>query len=697
MALLKIAAIKPQLATDDQSGDIATSVSKNIDLIKSQINLKNNEYINIKNAVKILETCSNWNGYIKLYTEVESNFRIGDIVYITYTEPTIDIDTFNLENPSIPFANYYLGYNVLYSNHLNNEVVIDRYYNDLTGTTYKYLKNQFLSKISCRGGNYYDDISDGVIFYDCNIIDANLAPLSGVVYGSTIPGAIIRCAGLYTISDSNGEYLLNVPVGNIVINAKASGYISKTLITSIEPNIINSFDINLIIGANSISISTPNLIVCQDVNVTFTAICVGYDNPTAIYQWKINNVNVGTDKPTFTTNLLKNGDIVTCLVSDDLDSNLSNSIIMTVLPTKTISISILGNPNTKIGEYTYFSSGDTKTFTASLVNSCSSDIYQWYKNGVLVYTGTYPTFNYIYSPSNYDKIYCKVVSNCQCKNVDYSISNTLTLKARTVSIESNLNNICSGVGVSFECNTTGFISPIYDWKINGDSTSISTSTFYSNSLLNGDVVRCDVTDYGDVITESNGIIMIVTQTRIPYIHITGDTYSIGDAPTPPAPIIMENNFYVNQGDNCYFYIDSGVTCSAKTYKWYKDTSLISTNSAVTLVASSEFSLKCEITTTCPCIVPSIGNSNTFNIKFKSIQLWSNVTILYPGSVIFNWSATGYTNPTYILKQNNVQVYSGTNTTCTLFFSSGTYDMILYIGSDNSNTVHIVCSSDYIPD
>ena len=163
MALLKIAALKPQVATGAKSGENTTSVSENINLIKSQINLKTNDYINIKNAVRILESYDNWRGYIKLYTEVDSSFRIGDIVYVTYTEPitgSTETKIFNLENPSIPFANYYLGYKILYVNYLTNEVVIDRYYNDIPPDSI--LKNQYLSKISCRGGNFYNNVADGV-------------------------------------------------------------------------------------------------------------------------------------------------------------------------------------------------------------------------------------------------------------------------------------------------------------------------------------------------------------------------------------------------------------------------------------------------------------------------------------------------------------------------------------------------------
>jgi uncharacterized protein YjbI with pentapeptide repeats len=167
MAQLVKASLAKAIPTGALSSENSTSVSGNIGLIQSQINLKTNDYINIKNAVKILETYSNWNGYIKLYTEVESNFRLGDTVYITYTEPSVPTDTFNLENPATPFTNFYLGYKILYINSFRNEVVINRYFNDIPAG--KKLKNQYLSKISVRGGNLVSGTLDGVVLYDCDI------------------------------------------------------------------------------------------------------------------------------------------------------------------------------------------------------------------------------------------------------------------------------------------------------------------------------------------------------------------------------------------------------------------------------------------------------------------------------------------------------------------------------------------------
>ena len=86
-------------ATSAKSSNVSSSLSGNMPLIQSQINLKTNDYININNAVKILENYSNHEGWIKLSTEIENNFAVNDIVYVTNTEVT-GSTIFNLENPA---------------------------------------------------------------------------------------------------------------------------------------------------------------------------------------------------------------------------------------------------------------------------------------------------------------------------------------------------------------------------------------------------------------------------------------------------------------------------------------------------------------------------------------------------------------------------------------------------------------------
>ena len=163
------------------------ATSQQLQIIQTKIEGKSNTYMNIRNAVKILQVYSNWNGHTKLYTEVESNFVAGDTVYITYTEPIVPSDVFNLENPLSPYAEYSLGYKIVSVNNAKNEIVINRDYIDIP--TGKILKNQYLSKASCRGGRYYSGNADGAVFYNCDIYS-----------GLTITQGVLKYCDLYGIT-----------------------------------------------------------------------------------------------------------------------------------------------------------------------------------------------------------------------------------------------------------------------------------------------------------------------------------------------------------------------------------------------------------------------------------------------------------------------------------------------------------------
>jgi len=237
-------------ATAAKSANVSSSLSGNMPLIQSQINLKTNDYINIKNAVRILENYSNHEGWIKLYTEIENNFEVNDIVYITYTEPTIDPTIFDLSNPAEAFKEFYTGYKILYTNSYRNEIVINRHFNDITPGTF--LKNQYLSKMACLSGYYYNDISDGVVYYKCNV--GSFGFLEGHVYsgattGTTISGATVSITSLgltYTTKVSDkGHYLFIVPTGSFLVNCSASGFTSTGYTTGITLSLTTVLDFHL--------------------------------------------------------------------------------------------------------------------------------------------------------------------------------------------------------------------------------------------------------------------------------------------------------------------------------------------------------------------------------------------------------------------------------------------------------------------
>jgi len=400
MPVLKISNVKNVVTTSDaKSSNVSSSVSGNIDFIQSQLNMKTNNYINIKNAVKILENYSNWNGYIKLYSEVESNFEVDDIVYITYTDPNIvSSTTFNLENPSVPFENFYVGYKILYTNKSKNEIVINRYYNDITKGYV--LKNQYLSKISCRGGTFYGDVSDGVVYYNCNILNGSFGIIYGIISGSTISGAEIICSGLNTFSDSHGNYTLSIPSGSNIIKCRATGYITKTLNTNITANIKQLLDIQMTSGSNSITIYTTEYQYCSGDNVNLTSNVVGYDEPV-YYQWKVNNSPVGLNSSIFSFNCTTNS-TVTCTVSDDfgdIGSSISNEIFISIIPP---SIEISSYPITHPVNTIHYS--ETVTFH-SFVSCYINVVYKWKVNNIIVGNDNIYTTNIL---NNNDKIVCEI-------------------------------------------------------------------------------------------------------------------------------------------------------------------------------------------------------------------------------------------------------------------------------------------------
>ena len=332
------------------SSNVSSSLNGNINLIKSQIAQKTNDYINIKNAVNILDIYSNWNGYIKIYTEVQSNFVVDDTVYVTYTSTIKSPKIFNLENPSEPDEGrnrFYLGYKVLYVNQSKNEIVINRHYNDIPNG-YS-LKNQQISKISCRGGYLYKSVSDGVVFYNCNILNIGFSTISGIVSVGGVPlsGAMITLSGTKKIhiTDSNGYYILNATKGDNIVKCYNPGYVINTTNVTISSQDKETQNISMVEGTNTITISSniePNLFdnkvpVCSNNVIKFTSTNLGYSQ-NINYQWHINRggiiLSVGTNSNKFSFNDFNNDDKVYCVITDnDFNVNYtSNSITVDVLP-----------------------------------------------------------------------------------------------------------------------------------------------------------------------------------------------------------------------------------------------------------------------------------------------------------------------------------------------------------------------------
>lgn len=156
-------------------------------------------YSKSPNAVKLLPVLSNNNGKIKLYTEINSNLKVGDVVYIMYDEYNDEThDDIIIIDSYLEFTgctnNIYLkqmqGYKIIEIGGNNNEITIDRYFDSRFDG--KKIYNHYISRIYVRNIIFSGGEIDGAsilkgIFNDESesLIDINLVQsviLSGNSY-----------------------------------------------------------------------------------------------------------------------------------------------------------------------------------------------------------------------------------------------------------------------------------------------------------------------------------------------------------------------------------------------------------------------------------------------------------------------------------------------------------------------------------
>ena len=152
-------------------------------------------------------------------------------------------------------------------------------------------------------------------------------------------GASALSAGFVNVSN------ITLPASpiHITVPATASGYFDGTFSVPGTCAASSSYYFGLTViplGGPSVSISGTNT-VSTGTQVTYTATTNG---TSPIYQWKVNNTNVGTNSNTYTYTPL-NGDKVKCFVTVTaagcmvIDTGTSNTINMAVFPLSVSSTS----------------------------------------------------------------------------------------------------------------------------------------------------------------------------------------------------------------------------------------------------------------------------------------------------------------------------------------------------------------------
>jgi gliding motility-associated-like protein len=160
---------------------------------------------------------------------------------------------------------------------------------------------------------------------------------TGVTFTASITNG--GAAPVYQWTKNN----LNVGTNNVTYtdNALVNGDVIRCILTSnancVTGNPASSNAITMTVNPTvspSVAITASANPICPGTTVTFTATSTNGGSAPS-FQWKKNNVNVGTNSTVYTTNILANGDVITCVLTSNANcvtSNPANSngIVMTV-------------------------------------------------------------------------------------------------------------------------------------------------------------------------------------------------------------------------------------------------------------------------------------------------------------------------------------------------------------------------------
>ena len=495
-------------------------------------------------------------------------------------------------------------------------------------------------------------------------------PTRPTITATTATGTISACTGQasaspniqqFTVSGSGltGNITANAPngfelsftagsgYGSSVVLAQTGGAVSNTivyvrsaaslpnstttanvLLTSQgapSQNVLVTATVNPILTA-SLSIATSTNNICAGTPVTFTATPTN-GGTSPVYQWLINGSNAGTNSPTFSSSTFANGDLVSCVISSSYACvapaiATSNTITMSVVPDIIPSVSIAASQNAVCA-------GTMIIFTATQVNGGDTPVYQWLVNG-----NNAGTNSSTFSGSNFtngDIVSCVITSNATCATPVTLSSNSINISVNplvspAVSITASENNVCAGTMVIFTATPiNGGSSPVYQWLLNNNNTGINSPTFASKTLMNGDVISCQLTSNANCLTisdaTSNDITMIVNAQVVPSVSVKTSTNGVC-AGTP----VTFTASPANGGDS-------------PIYQWLQNGSNAGTNSST--FSSSTFAngdmVSCMMTSSSTCAIPAKITSNSIVLNIfplpvvnaggnKTIEKGSSVTL-----------------------------------------------------------------------
>jgi hypothetical protein len=417
----------------------------------------------------------------------------------------------------------------------------------------------------------------------------------------------------------------------------------------------NAITVNLQSAATpTIAITTPSTSICNGASATFTLSATnGGANPS--YQWKKNGNNVGTGATTYTDNGLQQGDVITCVITSSSTCAsttvaTSNAITMNVQASVTPSVAI-STTNTTV------CAGTSVVFTATPNNGGTTPSYQWKRNGTNVGSNS-PNYTTSTLTSG-DVITCVMTSNASCVSPATATSNSITMTVSpnvtpTISIVASSATICVGTSIAFTATTTNAgVSPVYQWKRNGNNVGTNQAIYTASNFQNNDVITCTVTGSlpcGSSTVASNAIGITVNQPVTPSVSIS----------TQSTTVCTGNNAVANAS------VQNGG--NSPSYQWYRNGSPVGSNaSSYNFTPNNGDVITCTVTSNAACTSTPTATSNTITYSVVSqavpaVTIVASVSEACEGEVVV-FTATpqnGGSNPTYQWKVNGFNMGGNSN-------------------------------------
>lgn len=405
--------------------------------------------------------------------------------------------------------------------------------------------------------------------------------------------------------------------------------------------------------------------VCAGTSVTYTSSIVN-GGVAPLYQWKLNGNDISGATNVSYTYIPVHNDVISCVLTSNAicpigNPATSNAVTMTVHPLLPVSITVAPSANPVCA-------GTSVTFSSTVVNGGAGPLYQWKLNGIDVSGETNSTYTIV--PVNDDAISCVVTSNAICPIGNPATSNTVNMTVHpllpvSIMIASSANPVCAGTSVTFTPTVVnGGVTPLYQWKLNGNNVSGATNVTYTFVPVDNDAISCIVT--------SNAICPIGNPA-------TSNTVNMTVNPLEPVSITISESANTICAGTSVTYTSSIVNGgSTPQYQWLVNGVSISgaTDSTFAYIPLHNDIVKCMVTSnaTCPTGNPATSNPITMVVNPLlpvSITIAPSANPICPATSVTFTSAivNGGSGPLYQWKINGMDVTGATASTYTYAVSN----------------------------